>query len=817
MQPPGIAALGEIMSPGGSRLSVDDDGWMLTGIGPGLYIRASCPKLHGRVGSTRWAKTLFFQGAALEYMEVAVPGLHPAPGLAVAGRCGADGGNAPPFSWRLTLALRQGDLLLMRLETTLDESDEEVVLERVQLAPLQLHALPGGERGPASDGAPPRAPAPAGWPACRPQAWGKLLRQVLARDAGTRRRSPEHSSFLVNGWQSFSFSGVLHGAVPQPRTCMPFFSGAFHDGASLPEGAEGSDGALVSDMFGVFWLHGLGGAVAGFLRQCGGFGGVAALDAVEPPRLLLFSEAGVALRPGVAVASDWAVVAPFGPAQDQRHVEALSGACSLRHVEAGACALRLYLELVALHCGVQRRHPRPLGWCSWYCHGPTVNMSLMEDSLQKLVGERDRRRLPCNLFQLDDGWQSAWGDWLSPNLARFPQGLRPLAHKIKNVGLTPGIWLAPAALVSHSRVANEHPDWILRASDGKPVKCGFTAPGLWMQALDVTNPAVVEHISKVIGTIVHEWGFRYLKCDFLHCASMSAGVRHDATVSRAAALERLMSTIRKAAGERVFVLACGAPLGPCIGHVDAARVSADTAEHWLPKGPDVWGTRWFFARDRTNLPAARNMVRNTMVRLAMGEHLWINDPDCLILREDVPLDEARALATVAAMSAGSLILSDNLQEMVPERLALLECLVPPLPRPAEDVRLLAPEIPTLLATSLQPKPSVDESSWSLVSLFSWPEGDAAPDEMVELPVAVPEGEAPTEWHVFEFWSGSYELLATAHGRPLIRPRRAVPGRCTCQLLAVRRVDRARAQFVGSNVHVSCGLELGSFGQSSCGA
>ena len=30
--------------------------------------------------------------------------------------------------------------------------------------------------------------------------------------------------------------------------------------------------------------------------------------------------------------------------------------------------------------------------------------------------------------------------------------------------------------------------------------------------------------------------------------------------------------------------ACGAPLGPCIGVADAARISADTAHHWYPVG-----------------------------------------------------------------------------------------------------------------------------------------------------------------------------------------------------------------------------------------
>ena len=86
-------------------------------------------------------------------------------------------------------------------------------------------------------------------------------------------------------------------------------------------------------------------------------------------------------------------------------------------------------------------------------------------------------------------------------------------------------------------------------------------------------------------------------------------------------------------GDDVFVLACGAPLGPCIGHVDAIRVSADAAPHWLPRLLDVAGLRWLGASDRTNLPAARNMVRNVGVRLPLGGRLWRNDPDCLILRE----------------------------------------------------------------------------------------------------------------------------------------------------------------------------------------
>ncbi|CAE8651154.1 unnamed protein product, partial [Polarella glacialis] len=488
---------------------------------------------------------------------------------------------------------------------------------------------------------------------------------------------------------------------------------------------------LVSDMFGLLWIHdamkkveddsrdaeaagdgecnGLaGGVLAGFLSQRNGFGGVAASSRAQPCNLLLFSEVGVELQPQVYVSSDWALLRLVPPSED-----------------GSAQELRQYFSMVALHQQAPCCKPQPVGWCSWYCYGPKVNEELMLDSLDHLVSMKQSGELPFNLFQLDDGWQSAWGDWLSPNLSRFPQGLQPLADRARKAGLVPGLWLAPAACIARSEVARSHPDWLLRDTRGRPVTCGFTAPGLWMLALDITNPEVVAHVKNVIHTIVNQWGFAYIKCDFLHCAAMPGARRFDPTVSRAEALRRLMEAIRQAAGSSTFVLGCGAPLGPCVGLADAMRISADTAEHWLPKGPDLPGTRWFFAKDQTNLPSARNMVRNTFARMPMHGSLWINDPDCLILRDEVPLQEAQALATVAALSAGSLIFSDFVEKVPQERLALLKALLPPLPHAAQRVRLLSPGIPEQVALDLLPKANaVALGPWTLVALFNWSEQSA---------------------------------------------------------------------------------------------
>jgi len=75
----------------------------------------------------------------------------------------------------------------------------------------------------------------------------------------------------------------------------------------------------------------------------------------------------------------------------------------------------------------------------------------------------------------------------------------------------------------------------------------------------------------------------------------------------------------------------------------------------------------------------------------MSGRLWRNDPDCLILREagaDFSLAQAQALATVAALSAGAIIFSDPPAALPPARLAVLQRVLPPLPRAAVALDLL---------------------------------------------------------------------------------------------------------------------------------
>jgi alpha-galactosidase len=142
------------------------------------------------------------------------------------------------------------------------------------------------------------------------------------------------------------------------------------------------------------------------------------------------------------------------------------------------------------------------------------------------------------------------------------------------------LWLAPFIVHPGSRLAADHPGWLLRGRWGRPVNAGFLW-GTFATALDLTHPDAVQHTKDVIHTAVEDWGFPYLKLDFLSAAALP-GRFTDPTRTRAQVLRAALEAARQAAGEQTVLLGCGCPLGPAIGLVDAMRISADTSQRWRP-------------------------------------------------------------------------------------------------------------------------------------------------------------------------------------------------------------------------------------------
>lgn len=341
-------------------------------------------------------------------------------------------------------------------------------------------------------------------------------------------------------------------------------------------------------------------------------------------------------------------------------------------VETGACLVtsgyaESLLEEWSEACGERNdgtfdpQSEAPVGWCSWYYYFNKISPEVLRRNLAIAT----EKRLRFDIFQIDDGWQRSIGDW-TETAPQFQEEMKPLADEIREAGYTPGLWLAPFIAAKNSSIFQK-PGWVLKNAKGRPVVAGHNPA--WKgryYALDLTHPEVAAYLEQVFRTVSREWGYRYLKLDFLYAASLP-GKRYDPTLNPLQVLRRALEEVRRAAGADTRIMGCGMPISAGVGLVDAARVSCDVAPRWGQSRIDR------LLRSDSNLET-RGAIRNTLLRSHMNRRFWHNDPDCLMLRkENTELGSIERETHRAAVlyAGGSLFVSDDLGLYSEEEFALL--------------------------------------------------------------------------------------------------------------------------------------------------
>jgi alpha-galactosidase len=576
-------------------------------------------------------------------------------------------------------------------------------------------------------------------------------------------------TFFSNGYQSWSFTGALQAGMRSPFTRLRAFDGPKMFNLRNP--VVDSVGHFTSDMFAVVAdLDHNTGLVLGFLSQREQFGHIESL-LIEPraPYLKLNAHGdGVPVLPGAERVTDWAYAQFIAPEDDD--------------------PLADYVEAAARENAVRVRAHTPIGWCSWYHYYDRVTEADIVNNLSAIA--RARERLPLDFIQVDDGFQAQVGDWFETR-PTFPHGLRWLAEQIRANGNTPGLWLAPYIVRSDARLNAEHPEWFLRNRRGQRVSAGLNW-FRWCHALDPTHPGVREHTHRLIETAVNDWGFPYLKLDFLYAAALPAR-RYDPSLTRAQAMRLALQDIRDAAGPETFLLGCGCPLGPAVGLVDGMRISTDVAPNWHPELLSPTLNRWL--EKELGFVSARNAVHNIITRAPLHRRWWLNDPDCLLVRDEATrLTEAevRCLATVIALSGGMFLISDDMVRLNPERFRYIQALMPVLDVSARARDWLADGTPDTLTLKI----SNATGEWLVAGLFNWK--DSAQSRTVEVAeLGLPAG----AYWAADFWGGAVARLAA--GDPIevapIPPHGA-------HLLALRRITRGPI-LIASSFHFSQGGEV----------
>ena len=575
--------------------------------------------------------------------------------------------------------------------------------------------------------------------------------------------STQALTFFVNGWQSWSFSGSTSSAAPQLRSRLGMLQNPMIVDAGLK---NESRFAGIADMFAVlFDKEKEKGCLFGFLSQKEQFGHIALTNWKDPDISMWADGDGVRLDSHTSLQTDWAVML---------QTEGSDSDCA-----------NSYFDMAARENKVSFKEKVLAGWCSWYQYYQKIDETVLRENL-KVLNEY-KEKLPLTLFQIDDGFESSVGDWFSFTVG-FPNGVGSLAQEIKKEGYLPGLWLAPYILQRSSKLFSKHPDWILRKANGKPVNAGF-GWGALTTALDITNSYAADYVRRVIARAVETWKYPYLKLDFLYAAALK-GKYSDPTKTRAQVLRAGLEDIREIAGPSTYLVGCGLPLGSGLGIVDSMRIGPDVSDSWTPK----YGSIRFILDKEPSVPSARNSLRNILTRANMHGSWWVNDPDCVLVRDQsgLTLAEVQTLASVVALSGGSLVFSDDLTSLTEERLHLASQLLPPISSPMIVLDWLQDQYPSRMCVKMEGA----LGEWDVLAQINW--GDK--ESIDKLPCSSFNLEDGQYW-VSDFWNKKIEKNDKDHSLGTF----TIPAH-GCLLLAVRPY-LAEDQYIGSDLHFSQGMEV----------
>ena len=299
--------------------------------------------------------------------------------------------------------------------------------------------------------------------------------------------------------------------------------------------------------------------------------------------------------------------------------------------------------------GISALPAKPLtGFSSWYRYYDQIEEGKLGTDLaavHSLLASRDLG--PClPVFQIDDGYTTV-GDWMSPHADRFPSGMDAFARRIAEMGMVPGLWMAPFVCSVDSDLYRNHPDWLLRDEEGKAVSTGTHWNGA--HALDTLNPEVREYVRQSLDTATRQWGFKLLKLDFLYGACM---LPHGGK-NRGQLMADAIGLMRSSVPDDVVFDLCGVPISSAMGKTEYCRIGCDVGLDW----DDV---PWMRLLHRERVSTKRSLA-NTRGRAHLDGRAFRNDPDVFFLRHDVRLtpEQRSDLLNTDAALGGMLLTSDD--------------------------------------------------------------------------------------------------------------------------------------------------------------
>ena len=233
-----------------------------------------------------------------------------------------------------------------------------------------------------------------------------------------------------------------------------------------------------------------------------------------------------------------------------------------------------------------------------------------------------------------------------------------LAAEIKQLGLTPGLWLAPHGQ-SNFKVVEKWGNFLLD-ENGKSLSDTWEGDYL----VDPTHPRTPEFFRELFSTM-KGWGYKYFKID-----GQPIVVReyqklhehfHNPEKDPIEAYRDTIKTIKDTIGPDTYLLGCwGIPL-EMMGIAEGSRTGGDVRLAWDPGVMAVY--------------------RTTMEHYYLHNIAWYNDTDVLLVRPPLTMSMARVWATLMGLTAQAMLTSEQFNNLSPERVDIIKRVFP-----AVDIR-----------------------------------------------------------------------------------------------------------------------------------
>jgi hypothetical protein len=364
--------------------------------------------------------------------------------------------------------------------------------------------------------------------------------------------------------------------------------------------------------------------------------------------------------------------------------------------------------------------PAPWGWWSWTAYyyglseGPAItNAEWLSQNLKKLG---------FDLFHLDENWAYADSEYVSPNAALFPNGIRSVGYRATSMGLRLGLWVAPFRVSQRAWVYQNHRDWLVHDAQGTPIQIGFvTGKSDPLYVLDTTHPDAQAYLRSSFQKLAGEWGVRYFKMDFMDDTAIE-GFHYRANTSAIEALQIGLKIIREAVGDDILLDKDGSPMLAPVGYTDLGRTSTDTGHSFRGAKEDATGiaARYYMNRNFYGADPDAFSISEQLIT----DHPWHSQ------KVPLSLDEAEVSITLAAIAGGMFEIGDDLPTLGadPERLALVEN-----PDVLNMLRLQRAAVPEDLMTYLPEdgQPSIfflrEDRRQSILAVFNWTDGPRSHD------------------------------------------------------------------------------------------